>query len=194
MTAISIYNPSKPLISYPKSRQIGCRATDPTPSLASSLSDNANVKVADGVGDRRWLGFALCTKGPLLCHSVEIIKNYDYDWQFMAVPVSELKKSNIIPIIRQFLGLEILLLLLSSIDYDSIPMRFLCELSTKNYCVQLLEGCTCGHLVYLPTSPPPYKHHLSSYLWEFTGIRFAIGFYLGLQMHFNKKFHWKGRS
>lgn len=47
---------------------------------------------------------------------------------------------------------EILLLLLSSIDYDSIPMRFLCELSTKNYCVQLLEGCTCGHLVYLPTN------------------------------------------
>lgn len=72
----------------------------------------------------------------------------------MAVPVSELKKSNIIPKIRQCLGLKILLLLLSSIDYDSIPMRFLCELSTKNYCVQLLEGCTCGHLVYLPTLPP----------------------------------------
>lgn len=70
----------------------------------------------------------------------------------MAVPVSELKKSNIIPIIRQCLDVKILLLLLSSIDYDSIPMRFLCELSTKNYCVQLLEGCTCGHLVYLPTN------------------------------------------
>lgn len=141
------------------------------------------------------LGFALCTKGPLLWHSVEIIKNYDYDWQFMAVPVSELKKSNIIPIIRQCLGLE---KFFSCCCHPSIMTQsrcvFLCELSTKNYCVQLLEGCTCGHLVYLPTSPPPYQHHLSSYFWEFTGIRFAIGFYLGLQMHFNKKFHWKGIS
>lgn len=71
----------------------------------------------------------------------------------MAVPVSELKKSNIIPLIRQCLGLE---KFFSCCCHPSIMTQsrcvFLCELSTKNYCVQLLEGCTCGHLVYLPTN------------------------------------------
>lgn len=45
----------------------------------------------------------------------------------------------------------------------------------------------------LPPCPPSCQHHLSSYLWEFSGIRFAIGFYLGLHMHFNKKFHWNAK-
>lgn len=137
------------------------------------------------------LGFALCTKegSPSLaqCRNYKELRLWLTIYGGACQRTEEIKYNSHNATVP-WLG-EILLLLLSSIDYDSIPMRFFVRAVNK----KLLCPVTRGMHMRAPRLPP-YQHHLSSYLWEFTGIRFAIGFYLGLQMHFNKKFQWKGKS